>query len=98
MCWGNADQASCEGVAAIVEQWFHVAMTVDASRARLYLDGELALEEPAGALGDYDDGLLLVGADVDNATLDLFFVGDLDEVQVHERALTADEVAVLTQP
>jgi hypothetical protein len=67
--------------------WTHVVVTHSGSEARFYLNGALAgTTTGRRALGTFATGMLMI-AGSDNG-LDLF-TGDLDEVRVYNRALTA---------
>lgn len=77
------------------QPWFHVALVVDGSTARLYRDAvEVATTE--GALVGYQDTPFVVGADNDAGNVfDDFFIGELDDLRMYARALSAAELAEL---
>jgi hypothetical protein len=73
-------------------QWHHVYLTYDGARVKLYVDGKLKDSKPA--TGPIDSAPVLhIGQRnaTDNAAVD-FFKGRLDDIQIYNRALTADEV------
>ena len=77
-----------------VDRWVHVAMTWDGATKRLFLDGAVAAE--AAGVTTFDSGPLVLGADAENGLpVTTPFVGDLDEVQLFDRALGPAEVAAL---
>lgn len=79
-------------------EWHHVAATMSTtSGMELYLDGELVGSNPNTASTDYPGywriGFDDVTAGWPNAPTSPWFGGDLDDVGVHLRALSAEEVA-----
>jgi hypothetical protein len=74
--------------------WTHVVMTHSGSEVRIYINGQLSnTTSNRRALGTFNTAMLSV-AGADNG-LDLF-QGDLDEIRIFNRALTAAEVATLS--
>jgi hypothetical protein len=74
--------------------WHHVALTGDATGVVIYIDGQEAARD-AGAVSSGSSGFTFkIGADVFNATGDPF-LGEIDDVWVISRALTAEEVKIL---
>lgn len=75
--------------------WYHVAVTYDAptTTMRLYVNGSLVAT--AGSVPAITAGQVLTvgnyGANADG------FVGDIDEVQLYNRALTATEIKAIMQ-
>lgn len=82
------------GAAVRDNKWHHVVFLVDLGGGSLYVDGAPSASQPwsgtAGATTSTDP--LLLGRD----TL-AFFAGLLDDVRIHGRALTSDEVSALYQ-
>lgn len=73
--------------------WTHVTLTHSGSEVRIYINGALSNTTPGRrALGTFNTAMLTV-AGSDNG-LDLF-QGDLDEVRIYNRALTAAEITTL---
>jgi len=70
--------------------WMHVTATYGSGQAQLYINGELAGKDTAAALGTGTTTLLTLGAG-GNAT----FPGDLDEVMIHNYAMSNEDAATL---
>ncbi|MEM2566488.1 MAG: phospholipase D-like domain-containing protein [Candidatus Nitrosocaldus sp.] len=73
-------------------QWHYAVVTYDGSVLRLYVDGSLVSSlNTNGAVPDYNwNTPLTIGKNsLDNSR---YFIGDIDEVRVYNRALTAQEV------
>lgn len=86
----NADSSS----SLTLGQWHHVAGVYDGSTARVYIDGILD-GTPAAQSGTFADNnqLVLIGAFQDfNPTIKNFFPGDISDVRIYDRALSAQEV------
>jgi chitodextrinase len=88
-----SDMDSGDGNELIEGVWTHVAMTHDGTKDIIYFDGvQVAEKDVAGAL-DPTTHPLGIGFDpIDNAN---FFKGSLDEVQIYNTALTAQQIADL---
>lgn len=76
-------------------QWHHIVYTVDADTdmLHLYLDGDLAASQPkitATPTSNENDMYLGGGPNVDR-----YFSGQLDDLLLYNRVLSAEEVAVL---
>lgn len=72
------------------ERWHHIALTYDGAMARLYADGV----EKASAAKDWSltPGPAYIGKQVNGAE---YWNGLIDDVMIHNRALSADEVRAL---
>ena len=78
------------GQAPAVGRWQHVAATYDGTTARIYLDGSLAATKSfTGNVGDTN--VWRIGAYGASATG--FFDGQVDNLRIYDRALSAPEVA-----
>ena len=80
--------------------WHHVAMTFDdaANSLKVYLDGVLKASLTANRTIAYDNTRpFLIGSDIENGNASLYFPGQIDEVALFNRALTAAEVQQLAQ-
>jgi len=79
-------------------QWHHVAFVydMDSLHRQLYVDGVLVAEDATVVSGMPSDGGLYIGAskDLDAGT---FFSGMIDDVRIYNQALTAEEIAALSQ-
>ena len=75
-------------------EWHHVAGVWDDSTVSLYIDGDLKDSVSRSGPIPYDDNPVLIGADDNNADNipDEVWNGVIDEVIIHDRALTAQEV------
>ncbi len=80
-----------------VERWYHIAGTYEAAtgETRLYIDG--APDASASGSGNlkhiHANQRLTIGANYYMTELRNAFAGIIDEVAIHDRPLTADEVA-----
>ncbi len=72
------------------DRWYHVAMVVRGSTLELYVDGALDASVPVSGMG-WDP---LDPADLRIA--DSFFVGDLDEIEIHDEALDPADILAMT--
>jgi hypothetical protein len=90
------------GSSSILElnRWYHVAVVYDGTaggsqRVRMYIDGALdsVAFEASSSIPDYDSNLE-VGRLVNGGNT---MIGLIDEVAVWRRALSAEEIAMLTQ-
>jgi hypothetical protein len=81
-----------------IGHWVHLAATFDGTTAKIYLNGDKVASGPFNFSGGTDAGLTL------GCTMDInawpnncpeSYYGDLDEVCIYNRALTADEIEYL---
>jgi len=81
------------GTAALpLNAWTHLAATHDGTTLRLYINGvEVGSRAVAGALLT-STGALRIGG---NSIWGEFFQGRIDEIRVHNRALSATEVQTI---
>ena len=80
---------------AIVQgDWYHISYTYDddANTHSLYINGELVLSEENTTTIVYDNHPLMLGAEIENESLDFFFHGLIDDVRIYDRALTENEI------
>jgi hypothetical protein len=80
-----------------IGQWVHLAATFDGNTAVLYLNGVEVSSGPFSFGGGTDAGIV-IGNNVDEEgwpESPETFNGDLDEVRIYNRALTAGEIAYL---
>lgn len=81
-----------------MNQWFHVAATWDgASLQHMYIDG-VEVTSAAQFPLLYDGHDVIIGADETNFGIQNNFIGDLDDVRIYDRELTAAEVGLLATP
>jgi len=76
-----------------VGQWVHLAGVYDGAWWRLYRNGQLKHTVLASATLDVEGETWAIGADLSGD--DHFFDGMIDEPVIYNRALSADEIAVL---
>lgn len=82
--------------AALPQQtWIHLAGTYDGSVARLYVDGKEVLNLPASGPFAADTNPVVLSGNGNDASyvVSEFVQGELDDVMLYRRALSADEIA-----
>lgn len=74
------------------EVWHHIAMTYDGSVAKIYIDGVFDHESgiKSGTIAENDKPVLIGGG-----ITGWYFKGNIDEVKIFNRALTANEIMSL---
>lgn len=76
-----------------VGQWKYLTFVHDGTSDKIYIDGALANEKAvAGALNDTGYPLSIGNNPIDGGN---YFNGDLDDIQIYNRALSASEIADL---
>ena len=71
--------------------WTHIAMSYDNQTARVYIDGELVIEDTWNVvLNPLPDGMLVLGREFPG--LSEWLGGELDEVRIWSRVLTEGEI------
>ncbi len=75
--------------------WYHLAGSWDGTTQRVYIDGVPAGEAMPSTPVAYDSSDARIGCDSDNGTLTQYFAGVLDEIELYDRALSDDEIAIL---
>lgn len=73
----------------VANRWHHLVGTYDGAIARIYYDGKLA-GEIATKINTVPDGTFRIGANTNEHSRD--FIGQVDDVAVYNRVLTADEI------
>ncbi len=73
-------------------RWYHVVGTYNGQHRRIYVDGELRNEIAQAGVISANNYTLTIGQRGDSAE---YFSGDLDELRIYNRALTAGEIAAL---
>jgi len=85
----NVLEGTSTGVALTPDTWYHIVATYDGTTGRIYVDGTLrASATMALDLVDTTDPVRIGGWPYDYVA----FAGDLDELALYERALSAAEV------
>ncbi len=86
---GGTDRSVDAPGALSANAWSHLALTYDGTTMRLYVNGtQVATKAQTGAMAA-STGALRIGG---NAVWGEWFTGQIDEVRVYNRALTAAEV------
>jgi hypothetical protein len=77
------------------DEWYFVAVTYDSQNVKLYVNGEL--EKTASAPGEivFCEFPLWLGGAPANLDMPWWFMGILDEVEIWNEAMTADEVMAI---
>jgi Concanavalin A-like lectin/glucanases superfamily len=78
------------------DQWHHAVVTYDGSILRMYIDGsEIGNKSIKQGQGpdNTSENVLRIGAN--SAILDNFFIGNIDEIGVWEKALNQTEITTL---
>lgn len=93
-----APEGGFEGISSPVVtlgEWQHVAWAYDGEYQRFYRNGELVFSAPFSDPWVGNDINVLIGAhpEIDSAN----FRGSMDEVRVHQGALTQDEILAIAQ-
>jgi hypothetical protein len=96
--WVHAGGGRVEGTAAgdydfHDNQWHHVYLTYDGAKMKLYVEGQM--KDSHTVAGPIDSAPVLnIGHSnaTDNDGAGNFFEGRLDDIQIYNRALTADEI------
>ena len=78
-----------------VGRWYHLAGSWDGETIRVYVDGVPAGASVPSSPVVYDASDARIGCDSDNGTITQYFSGVLDEVELYDRALSDDEIALL---
>jgi hypothetical protein len=92
----SGDRRLLSATSIAVGSWVHVAVTRSGDLLRLYVNGvqDLATGTTTSA-PNFGSCALLIGADSDSGcagNLNGYFDGSLDEVRIHNRALSANEL------
>lgn len=75
----------------VARRWQHVVATKERDKLRLFVDG--ALVDSTESVNQTPSGLQLVIGQLYTDSLDRFFVGQLDEIAIYDRALSPREAA-----
>jgi hypothetical protein len=81
------------GPAVTLNQWAHLVGTFDGTTKRFYVNGT---QVGVGALSTFNPNTirpLRIGAGQNETTPNFFFPGDVDELAIYPRALTAGEIS-----
>jgi hypothetical protein len=91
---GGSGAAVSYSWAPLTGTWHHVAYTFDSSGGAqaLYIDGAQVAGGTNAVSISYDSHPLMIGAEVENESVQFGFPGVIDELALYSRALTAAEV------
>ncbi len=78
-------------------RWHHVAVTVDAGNARLYVDGRLEGKARLGPTVPHTAAPLTIGGVNDGGRLRQMWQGALDDVCLYGRALSQDQIRAVAK-
>ncbi|MGD2094391.1 MAG: hypothetical protein PVH77_05220 [Phycisphaerales bacterium] len=84
----------------VPETWMHVAATYNGTTLRIYIDGQ-EVDSAGGAPLPYDQTNMPLNIAGDNGCSDIgrnWFTGKVDELQIHDEALTQTEIQDLMRP
>lgn len=97
VAWIGIYQTKNDG-ALPVGRWVHVSQTYDGFANTLYVEGKPVASMDVGfPLPSPADAPLTIGSAIVNQTVDGFIDARIDEVRLYNRALRADEVAILAR-
>jgi hypothetical protein len=83
------DRAAVGSTALALNQWTHLATTYDGNLLKLYVNGTLVSTQTIGGAITTSASALRIGG---NSVWGEYFAGTIDEVRLHNRALTASEI------
>jgi hypothetical protein len=88
-----------------IQQWGHVAVTVDNGNARVYVDGRaVTMRDRLRPNGNIEPGfrndapIVIGGRMLDGNNIEELFQGAIDDLRVYDRALSPNEIRNLAQP
>jgi hypothetical protein len=98
--FGGSDTVVCDygktAWTAPIGTWGHVALTWDAGRLELFLDG-VSTATSSTFSNTFDAGNMYMGAGHTTGP-DTFLIGAIDDVRIYRRVLSAQEIAALAVP
>jgi hypothetical protein len=86
----GADNTGVSNSTLSTNTWYHITMTSDGAKTRLYING--SLDKETNNSGVLPGGSVSIGADPDGTNA---WAGKIDEVRIYKRALDLYEVAQL---
>ncbi|TSC82175.1 MAG: hypothetical protein G01um101419_662 [Parcubacteria group bacterium Gr01-1014_19] len=90
---GCASNGTTSNVIPELNRWYHVAATYNGSAAIIYVDGVLNAESSCSGSISTNAHALYIGENAESTGRQ--WTGEIDEVRLYNRALTAAEVAIL---
>ena len=74
--------------------WYYLVGTYDGAETKLYVNGVLENSSSlTGELQSSNSPVYIGSGNSSSSTLNRFFQGDIDEVKIHDKVLTAEEIA-----
>ena len=95
LVWHLANVGRLEAPLPPADTWFHVAATYEGTMMRLYVDGQEILSQEASGPMSTTSNALNIGSKTTTSPDGDHFNGDLDDVRIYARALSAEEIATL---
>ncbi len=104
--FSNDESSTCHSTAKVTPGvWSHVAMTYDGTTVRFFINGQAAGQVDGnisdGTISDYPLNGATIGGPSDTTNLfpptQLFFPGEIDELSLYNRALSAQEIQSIYQ-
>lgn len=80
-----------------VGEWHHIVLRAGPAGRSIWIDGVNVAGVGPSTMGR-DAGNVVIGADIDGVAGGFWFYGDLDEVQIYNRALLDSEIPPLATP
>jgi hypothetical protein len=93
---GKGDQTGWDNVAgpaARMNEWTHLVATYDGTTKRFFVNG-MEVGSSTAAFGPNDLSPLRIGGGASEGDGNYFFEGDVDEVAIYNKALTAEQIIV----
>jgi hypothetical protein len=87
---------SCyQGTLPTIDHWYHIVVTRDNDSLKMYIDNSLICTQATGTDAGYrgNPEAVSIGSRTDMASQN--FVGDIDDVKIFNRVLSASEIALL---
>jgi hypothetical protein len=88
----NYNTISTSGAVLTAGQWYHLVYTADSITERLYLNGQILVEEPSQYIGTNNTNALRIGGSGGSGEM---VNGRMDEAALWNRALSTEEVSDL---
>lgn len=95
LVWHIANVGRLEAELPPPNAWFHVAASYEGTMMRLYVDGAEVLNQEATGAMPTTSNALNIGSKTTTSPEGDHFNGDLDDVRIYARALSAEEIGTL---
>lgn len=100
LIWSGGSYAIWPSAAAVeldYGHWYHVAASYDGTAIRTYVDGRLVASQPRIGPIDVTPGDVIIGSDGRYPLGDRPLRGQIDDLRLYRRALSAEEIAALVR-